>query len=38
MTLNQAKLINAISAFKFYEVKGSVAARAVNDEQFALAA
>ena len=38
MTLNQAKSINANTAFKFYEVKASVAARAVNDEQFALAA
>jgi len=36
MTVNQAKLINAISAFKFHEVNVSVSA--MNDEQFALAA
>ena len=36
MTLNQAKLINANTAFKYFEVDVDVSAK--NDEAFALAA
>lgn len=36
MTLNQANLINAKSAFQYYTVNVDVSA--MNDEQFALAA